>query len=92
MDLQPRSETVSSAAITPENAPEALPKRRAVASFGDDRFNLVWEQALDYIHRHNLTRLSRYEETADGLRRLTICNLWRMERQGGDSDLRLFVF
>lgn len=92
MDLQPRPATVSSAATASGNVPKALPKRRASAPFGDARFNRVWEQAVDYIHRHNLTRLSQYEETADGLRRLTICNLWRMERQGDDRDLRLFVF
>lgn len=69
-------------------APLPAPSGRIL--FGREDLTRVYDRARDYIVRHKLLRLTRYEET-DGIRRLTICNLWRIERHP-DQHIELFEF
>lgn len=53
--------------------------RRRRKGFGRADLTEVYRQAKDYIVTYKLFRLARYTEQ-EGVRQLTICNLWRVER------------
>ena len=48
--------------------------------FGRKDFLEVYRQAKDFIIRYKLLRICRFSEE-NGLKRLTICNLWRIDRE-----------
>lgn len=59
--------------------------------YGREDYYAVYSAARGIIIRHKLLRIKQFELTCDGTRRLTICNLWRMERTT-DSTLHLYDF
>ena len=63
----------------------ALVKRKL---YGREDYYAVYSAARGIIIRHKLLRIKQFELTCDGTRRLTICNLWRMERTT-DNTLHL---
>ena len=78
---------VTPSADTGENAPRRASGAEAFTDkilFARPDLTAVWRQARDYIARYKLLRLTQYEE-ADGIRRQTLCNLWRIERHADDS-------
>lgn len=58
--------------------------------FGRKDFLEVYRQAKDFIIRYKLLRICRFSEE-NGLKRLTICNLWRIDREE-DGVLHTFEF
>lgn len=58
--------------------------------FGRKDFLEVYRQAKDFIIRYKLLRICRFSEE-NGLKRLTICNLWRIDREE-DGVLYTFQF
>ncbi|MBH4435126.1 PcfJ domain-containing protein [Pseudomonas aeruginosa] len=58
---------------------EPAVRRRAREAFGRADLAKVYRQAKDLIITHKLFRLVRYAEL-EGVRQLTISNLWRIER------------
>lgn len=55
--------------------------------FGRKDLLEVYRRAKDFIIRYKLLRMCRFSDE-NGLKRLTICNLWRIERKT-DGALRL---
>lgn len=70
----------------------ARPRRSKRTNLFGGREDLarVYKAAKDLIIRHKLLVLKQYEEV-DGIKRLTICNLWRIERHP-DQSTRAFEF
>lgn len=66
----------------------AAPRRRRRASSFGGREDLgrVYAAAKDLIIKHKLLVLKQFEEV-DGVKRLTICNLWRIERHPDQSTI-----
>lgn len=64
---------------------DAPRRRRRANSFGGrEDLASVYAAAKDLIIKHKLLVLKQFEE-ADGVKRLTICNLWRIERHPDQS-------
>ncbi|MGS0567137.1 PcfJ domain-containing protein [Xanthomonas oryzae] len=60
-------------------------RRRRASSFGGrEDLGRVYAAAKDLIIKHKLLVLKQFEEV-DGVKRLTICNLWRIERHPDQS-------
>ena len=59
--------------------------------FGDSALADVYYRAKELIIEHKMLRISRCETLDDGGHRLTICNLWRIERLP-DGNLRFLEF
>lgn len=59
--------------------------------FGRKDLLEVYRQAKDFIIRHKLLRMCQCSLDENGLKRLTICNLWRVERET-DGALHTFRF
>lgn len=60
-----------------------LPSRKR-KTFGRDDLDRVYLVAKDLLVRHKMFRLCTYEEIGE-VRRLDICNYWRIERQADGS-------
>ena len=58
--------------------------------FGRKDLLEVYRRAKDFIIRYKLLRMCRFSDE-NGLKRLTICNLWRIERKT-DGALHTFAF
>ena len=67
--------------------PQRKPRRNA---FGRADLADAYRKAKDLLIEHKLFRIAQYEELGD-TRRLTICNLWRIERLP-DASLRTLEF
>lgn len=62
------------------DAPQPTAKS-SVKNFGREDLTAVYHAAKDLIYSKNLLLLTNLEEE-NGIKRLTICNLWRIERHG----------
>lgn len=71
------------------NVPYAEKKTRSTL-FGRKDLLEVYRRAKDFIIRYKLLRMCRFSDE-NGLKRLTICNLWRIERKT-DGALHTFEF
>lgn len=59
-------------------------------AFGRADLANLYRKATDFIVRHKIFRIAQYTEEG-GIRQLTICNLWRIERSQ-DASVRTFEF
>lgn len=77
------AENVDTAPVTPQ--------RSRCAQFGgrEDLAQVYWD-ARALIHKYDLLLLKQFSEE-DGIKRLTICNLWRVERHA-DNRIRTYTF
>ena len=62
---------------------ETLSKKNVVR-FGDPELTDIYLKTIDLIKQHNLTKFYTYTET-DTVKQLTICNLWRIEKNREQS-------
>lgn len=85
-DSSTEPEFIGDASDTHGELALAAPRRRRRASSFGGREDLgrVYGAAKDLIIKHKLLVLKQFEE-ADGVKRLTICNLWRIERHPDQS-------
>ncbi|CEG14791.1 conserved hypothetical protein [Xanthomonas citri pv. citri] len=85
-DSSTEPEFIGDASDTHGELALAAPRRRRRASSFGGREDLgrVYAAAKDLIIKHKLLVLKQFEE-ADGVKRLTICNLWRIERHPDQS-------
>jgi len=74
--------------VVPETP--VLSRKRRHNLFGRADLAYIYRRAKDLIIQHKLLRITRYEEQ-DGIRQLTICNLWRIERLP-DASIRTLNF
>ncbi|MEQ0866971.1 hypothetical protein, partial [Pseudomonas aeruginosa] len=77
--IEDRPRAGAALALVSSASEEPAVPRRAREAFGRADLAKVYRQAKDLIITHKLFRLVRYAEL-EGVRQLTISNLWRIER------------